>query len=180
MVALVGLTDGEKNWWYSFWHNSRTWQSDKGPRTTPGQPRTTMLRRLGKDYLTKRHTIFIYVDSTFHQLYRLKFSFKLVNISKSYARKLKGLFSIMAYFSRRGSVIARISFRFQCKMVHPEAICGLDVSILAGTCAATWWIHLKSADFAIFLLLFTAGEAGGRAEWGLRLDNRKQQQYWRQ
>ena len=56
----------------------------------------------------------------------------------------------MAYFSRRGSVIARISFRFQCKMVHPEAICGLDVSILAGTCAATWWIHLKSADFAIF------------------------------
>ena len=40
MVALVGLTDGEKNWWYSFWHNSRTWQSDKAPgqlRDNPGQ-----------------------------------------------------------------------------------------------------------------------------------------------
>jgi len=61
-----------------------------------------MLRRLGKDYLTKRHTIFIYVDSTFHQLYRLKFSFKLVNISKSYARKLKGLFFNHGVFFPQG------------------------------------------------------------------------------
>jgi len=42
--------------------------------------------------LTERPIIFRYIDSLFPHIYCLKFSFKSGDISKSYARKQKGLF----------------------------------------------------------------------------------------
>ena len=47
-TRMAWLPDGEKNWWYvySFWHNSRTWQTDTAWRH---RPRLCVASR-GKNY----------------------------------------------------------------------------------------------------------------------------------
>jgi len=40
-----------------------------------------------KDYLMKKQITFRYIDSAFPQLYCLRFSLKMANISRNYARK---------------------------------------------------------------------------------------------
>ena len=45
-----------------------------------------------RKYLIRIQTIFMLLESPFHKLFCLKFSFKLVTFSKSYARKQKWVF----------------------------------------------------------------------------------------
>jgi len=88
-----------------------------------------------KEDLTEWHIIFSYVDSAFPRLYCLKFSFRSVNISKYYVRKLKGFFSetrctlLPARCWWAGTVLGRD----WCGSVRLWFCQSADIFILAGT-----------------------------------------------
>ena len=85
------------NWMGSVWsttieHLIKYWSSTVNPVAVRALLLMSFYIAANKEYLTKRQIIFRYAESVFPQLYSLKFSFKSVDTSKSYARKQKGFF----------------------------------------------------------------------------------------
>ena len=73
-----------------------------------------------KEYLRRIHIIFVLLESAYHYLFCLKFSFKSVTFSKSYARKQKWMFFLNTVYMEISHNVSAYDIIFHCASMQTK------------------------------------------------------------